>query len=244
MSHGVHEVQHQVEHELDHEAHDHGGGHRGAKPPESNNKRIALLIAVIALFLAFSETLGKSAQTAALSYNVESSNLWAFYQAKTLRQTTLQAAAELLKLDRMKLTAEGPTDAFKTALNRRIETWDATVARYESEPRQREVRKDVNLNPPYGEGRRELSALAIAAEHKRDTAMERYHNYEIGSAAYQIGIVMASAAVLTGIMLLAYAAGGLGIVGLIFTGFGLLAPTLPHDVLHWVEHFFVASGAH
>ena len=55
---------------------------------------------------------------------------------------------------------------------------------------------------------------------------------------------MASAAVLTGIMLLAYAAGGLGIVGLIFTGFGLLAPTLPHDVLHWVEHFFVASGAH
>ena len=30
------------------------------------NKRIALLIAVLALFLAFSETLGKSAQTAAL----------------------------------------------------------------------------------------------------------------------------------------------------------------------------------
>src|SRR5204862_6806377 len=119
-----------------------------------------------------------------------------------------------------------------------------TRARYDLEPRPRQVRKDVNLKPPYGGGRRELSALAIAAEHKRDTAMERYHNYEIGSAAYQIGIVMASAAVLTGIMLLAYAAGGLGIVGLIFTSFGLFAPTLPHDVLHWVEHFFIASGAH
>jgi hypothetical protein len=244
MSHGVHEVQHQVEHELEHEEHDHGGGHHAAKPPERNNKRIALLIAVIALFLAFSETLGKSAQTAGLSYNVEASNLYAFYQAKTIRQTTLQAAAELLKLDRTKLAAEGPTEAFKTALNRRIETWEATVARYESEPREREVRKDVNLNPPYGEGRRELLALAVAAERKRDTAMERYHNYEIGSAAYQIGIVLASAAVLTGLVLLAYAAAGLGIVGLIFTGFGLFAPTIPHDVLHWVEQFFVASGAH
>ena len=129
MSHGVHEVQHQVEHELEHEEHDHGGGHHGAKPPERNNKRIALLIAVIALFLAFSETLGKSAQTAGLSYNVEASNLWAFYQAKTIRQTTLQASAELLKLDRAKLAAQGPTAAFKTALNRRIEPWAATVAR-------------------------------------------------------------------------------------------------------------------
>jgi hypothetical protein len=43
-----------------------------------SNKKIALLIAVIALFLAFSETLGKSAQTAAISDNVEASNLWPF----------------------------------------------------------------------------------------------------------------------------------------------------------------------
>ena len=35
------------------------------------------------------------------------------------------------------------------------------------------VRKEVNLNPPYGEGRRELMARAIAAEAKRDTALEQ-----------------------------------------------------------------------
>ena len=41
---------------------EHGGGRHGER--SSNiNKRVALLIAVIALFLAFSETLGKSAQT-------------------------------------------------------------------------------------------------------------------------------------------------------------------------------------
>src|SRR5216684_1015811 len=106
MSHGVHAVQHEVEHEIEHE-HGHGGG------LESRNKKIALLIAVIALFLAFSETLGKSAQTAALSFNVEASNLWAFYQAKTIRQTVLQAAAELLKYERMKIDGETSPEAIK-----------------------------------------------------------------------------------------------------------------------------------
>ena len=72
---------------------------RAKEPARARNKKVALLIAVIALFLAFSETLGKSAQTAALSYNVEASNLWAFFQAKTIRQTVLQAATEILKID-------------------------------------------------------------------------------------------------------------------------------------------------
>ena len=60
MSHGVHAVQHEVEHKIKHDEHGHGGGHADSCKP---NKKIALLIAVIALFLAFSETLGKSAQT-------------------------------------------------------------------------------------------------------------------------------------------------------------------------------------
>ena len=227
MSHGVHEVQHQAEHQIEHENHGHGGGHEKGVV-EGRNKKIALLIAVIALFLAFSETLGKSAQTAALSYNVEASNLWAFYQAKTIRQTALQAAAELLKIEHMKADGEASSDAVKKAMAERIDTWTRTAARYESEPREREVPHEVNLNPPYGEGRRELSALAIAAQAKRDTAMERYHHYEIASAAYQIGIVLASAAVITGMIALAYAAAGLGVVGLIFTGIGLLAPHAVH----------------
>ena len=76
MSHGVHAVQHEAEHRIEHVDGD-GEGH--GKGSENRNKKIALVIAVIALFLAFSETLGKSAQTAALSYNIEASNLWAFF---------------------------------------------------------------------------------------------------------------------------------------------------------------------
>ncbi len=71
-------------------------------------------------------------------------------------------------------------------------------------------------------------ALAIAAERKRDTALERYHHYEVASAAFQIGIVLASAAVITGIVLLAYAAAGLGVIGLVFTGIGFFAPHAVH----------------
>jgi hypothetical protein len=227
MSHGVHAVQHEAEHQIKHEQHGHGGGHeRGAV--EGQNKKIALLIAVIALFLAFSETLGKSTQTAALSYNVEASNLWSFYQAKTIRQTTLQASAELLKLERMRIDGESSNDAVKKAMTERIDGWTRTAARYESEPMDRPAPKAVNLNPPYGEGRRELAALAVAAQAKRDTAMERYHHYEVASAVYQIGIVLASAAVITGMVALAYVAAGLGVVGLIFTAIGLFAPHAVH----------------
>ena len=50
------------------------------------NKGIALLISVLALVLEFSETLGKASQTSALSYNIEASNLWAFFQAKNARR--------------------------------------------------------------------------------------------------------------------------------------------------------------
>jgi Domain of unknown function (DUF4337) len=69
--------------------HGHDLGHEGG----SQNKKIAMLIAVLALVLAISETLGKGAQTDALTHNVEASNLWAFFQAKTIRMTTLRTAA-------------------------------------------------------------------------------------------------------------------------------------------------------
>ncbi|HEY5166781.1 MAG TPA: DUF4337 domain-containing protein [Pseudolabrys sp.] len=175
------------------------------------DKKIALLIAVLALFLAFSETLGKSAQTAAISDNVEASNLWAFFQAKTIRMTTLRTAAE-----QTQVIADSSTDpASKTAMAKAIDTWKKTAARYDDEP-------DTN------EGRKQLSARAQEAEHKRDLAMARYHHYEIASAAHQIGIVLASASVITGMIVLAWLAGALGIAGLFFTAIGFFAPHAVH----------------
>jgi hypothetical protein len=56
------------------------GGH-GHVDGHGSNKGVALLISVLALVLAFSETLGKAAQTSATASNIEASNLWALFQA-------------------------------------------------------------------------------------------------------------------------------------------------------------------
>ena len=177
----------------------------------SGNKKIALLIAVIALFLAMSETLGKSAQTEAISKNVEASNLWAFFQAKTIRRTVVQAVSEQARLS-LGLVGD---DAAKTALQKQIEEWQKTAARYRSEPET-------------GEGSEQLSERAKHAEHERDLALARYHHYELASAAFQIGIVLASATIITGIVGLAWVSGLLTLAGLAFTAIGLLAPHSVH----------------
>lgn len=224
MSHGVHAVQHEAEHKMQHDGGHGGGDHKGLL--DARNRKVALLIAVLALCLAFSETLGKSAQTAAISFNVEASNLWAFFQAKTIRQTVLETGTEILKIDLVR--DSGNAGAAKAALTKRIDSWEKTAARYNTELMEPPVRKEVNLNPPYGEGRRELMARAIAAEKKRDTALEKYHHYEVASAAFQIGIVLASATVITGMVVLAYLAAGLGAIGLAFMAIGFFAPHAVH----------------
>src|SRR5271169_4779189 len=95
-----------------------------------SNKRIALVIAVLALFLSFSETLGKSAQTESIAANVESSDLWAFFQAKSIRMTQVNTAAEA-----MAVTAATASDpAAKAAMAKQIDAWKQTAARYDSEP--------------------------------------------------------------------------------------------------------------
>jgi hypothetical protein len=175
------------------------------------NRKIALLIAVMALFLAFSETLGKSANTEAITLNIKASDTWSFFQAKTIRRTVVQAAAEEMKVD----VARVSDAAAKTAMTKQIDEWEKTAARYRSEPETRE-------------GTTELMERAKEAEHERDTALARYHNYEIASAAFQIGIVLCSAAVITSMVILAWLAGGVAIIGIVFTALGLFAPHAVH----------------
>src|SRR3984893_16472177 len=93
-----------------------------------SNKKIALLIAIMALFLAFSETLGKSANTEAINLNIKASDLWAFFQAKTIRRTTLTTAVEEMKIDALRAS-----DAVKPAIAKQVEEWEKTAARYRSD---------------------------------------------------------------------------------------------------------------
>ncbi|MBB4258002.1 MULTISPECIES: DUF4337 domain-containing protein [unclassified Bradyrhizobium] len=181
-----------------------------AEHASGSNKKIALLIAVLALFLAISETLGKGAQTESISKNVEAANLWAFFQAKSIRRTVVITAAE-----QGKLALAGADEAQKPAVQKQVDDWTKTAQRYRSEPET-------------GEGTEQLAEKAKHAEHERDEATAKYHHFELASAAFQIGIVLASATIITGMFALAYVAGILTLAGLLMTSLGLWWPHLVH----------------
>jgi hypothetical protein len=69
-----------------------------------------------------------------------------------------------------------------------------------------------------------LRAQAEHYEHGRDLNLARYHQYEFASAAFQIGIVLASAEVITSMVVLGWLSGLVGIFGLGFMSLGLWAP--------------------
>ena len=187
------------------------GGH--GHSPEGGNRGVALLIAILALMLAFSEMGGNNAEREAQAYNLEASNLWAFFQAKTIRRTSVQLAAEQIEAQ-----IPGVSDpALRDSLEKRVAGWKKTADRYDTEPET-------------GEGRRELSARAKVAEEKRDTMKARNELFELSSAVLQIAIVLCSAMIITGIAALVWIAGGLGVASLALMAIALVAPGVVHHI--------------
>lgn len=187
-------------------SHGHGAGHG-----EGGNKAIAVFISVLALFLAIAETAAKSAQTDALGSNIEASNLWAFFQAKTIRRTTIEGMADSMDID-IKVARD---PAAKELMEKRVADWRRTAKRYRSEPDTRE-------------GSDDLAARAKAAEKKRDLSMAKYHHYEVSSASFQIAIVLASAFAITTAIYLFWCAAGFAGIGVIFFIIGLFFPKAVH----------------
>jgi hypothetical protein len=173
------------------------------------DKRVALLIAILALSLAVVETGAKSAQTESISRNVESTDTWQFYQARTIRQTTVRTAAELAELAK-----PGADPAARTAIEAQQKTWRDMAARWEDDPKG-------------GDGKKQLSEKAHQIEEFRETAMARYHLYEYGAALLQVAIVVASASIITTVPLLAIGSIALGLCG---AALGLLGWLAPHAV--------------
>ena len=195
------------------EAHEQLEQAENAEHASRHNKGIALLISILALCLAFGETLGKSSQTTAITLNVKANDLWAFYQAKTIRMYVIQTAVATMTIEASRTTDQ----AVKDAQNKQIDTWKKEAARLDDEPGK--------------DGRKQLMQQAKEAEEHRDVALSKYHSFEISSAAFQIGIVLASATIITSMMVLAWLAGGLGIIGLGFMAIGLFEPHLLHVIM-------------
>ena len=190
-------------HEATH-GHQHEGGH--------GNKWNAIFILVLAALLAVFEMSGKSAQTTALTDNGKASDLWNFYQAKTIRQSALMLAVQAMEAE----VAGGVGDPAQLEAKKKvIAEWRAGAARYDSDPEKKE-------------GRKELIERARQTEEARDHGLAAYHMFEFASAALEIAIVLASLTVLTEMMIFTFVAGGLGAIGVALGGIGWFAPELLH----------------
>ncbi len=183
-----------------------GHGHVG----HTEDKRVALLIAVLALCLALVETGAKSAQTASISRNVETTDAWAFYQARTIRQTTVRTAAEQAELVKGTLDPAG-----RAAVEAQQKAWRDTANRWDDDPKG-------------GDGRKQLAEKARQIEQASELAMAKYHMYEYGAALLQVAIVVTSAAIITGVSLLIGGGMLLGLGGIALGALGLFAPHFLH----------------
>ncbi len=177
---------------------------------ESADKKVALIIAILALFLALAEAGAKNAEHRATEQNIESSDLFNFYQAKKVRSTIAETAAQTLEAER----AAAADPKAQEALEKQIADWKAVVGKFEKDPK----------NP--ADSLEAIQDRAKAAAEGRELSNRKLEHFEYASGALQIAIVLASAAIITGMTILAWLAAGLGAIGAVLMAFGYLAPTV------------------
>lgn len=177
---------------------------------KENDRTVALIIAILALLLALSEAGAKKAQHLSIESNIEASDLFNFYQAKRIRSTVVESASKSLEAQKTALVDLKAQEAFE----KQIADFNAAVARFEKDPKKPEDSLDA------------IQERAKAATEARELANHRLQHYELGSGLSQIAIVLASAAIITGISALIWFAVGLGVIGAILMAFGFLAPTV------------------
>ncbi len=177
---------------------------------KEKDQRIALLIAVLALLLALAEAGAKNAEHLSTEKNIESSDLYNFYQAKRICSTVVETAAATLEAQKAALNDPRAQEAFE----KQIGDFKATAARFEKDPK----------NPK--DSLESIQDRAKEASERRELANRRLGHYELGSGLIQIAIVLASASIITGIAALIWFSIGLGVIGAALLAFGFFGPTV------------------
>jgi hypothetical protein len=170
-------------------------------------QRAAVAIAIFAMVLAICGLGGSNAGKEAVNNNVLASNFFNFYQAKNLRQSALVLAVDAIEIDR--LNDPALPDASKQALQKKVGEYKATIARYESDPKT-------------NEGKKELLVRAKTHEELRDHALKQDPYFDYAEALLQIAIVLISVSIIASLPWLAFFGGGLGLIGALLTVNGFL----------------------
>ncbi|MBX9585460.1 MAG: DUF4337 domain-containing protein [Gemmataceae bacterium] len=163
-------------------------------------RRVALFVAVYAVGLAVAALGGSNAAKEMMMAQQKATNLWAYYQAKVIRENLYLLEAEKLELD-----AEVRPPADRTRVDAVREKYRARAEKYRLE-------------------KEEIRAEAEAKERERDTAARRDPYFDFAEVTLQVAIVLASVAMLSGRRWAFVASLALAGVGLALTvnGFGLL----------------------
>ena len=173
-----------------------------------DQKRGAILVSFLAMFLAIVTLGGNNAAKEATQSNILASNFYSFYQAKNIRQTAYKIASDQMELELLndKLGATS-----RAALEKKIQDYKKNIARYESEPETQE-------------GKKELLAIAKQHEATRDLALRQDPWFDYSQSLLQIAIVLTSVGLVMGSAAFFWTAAGLGLVGVVLglNGFFLM----------------------
>jgi hypothetical protein len=145
------------------------------KKPLSRSEREALIkdkagwvIVVFAALLAVNTYMAGGNSSKVLNNTIDANNTWAFYQAKSIKQTLAEQSLD---------------DAVARGDKAKVEKLKAKIDRYESDPKT-------------GEGKVELMAKARKLEEERAVAKQRSPWYTYGGSLLQIAIVLLTASIL------------------------------------------------
>lgn len=164
---------------------------RGKSRDDKFRARAALTIAIMAMLLAITSLGGGNVAEDIMSNNIQASNRWAFYQAKNDRQTANKIAADELETQIL-LNQNSLTPPVRESLEKKIQQYKETAARYDDEPSKEEPDNFLK-----GDGKKQLAAQARHFEEQREWAMKQDTNFDFAEALFQIAIVLASVAILS-----------------------------------------------
>jgi hypothetical protein len=180
-----------------------------AEADASFRKFTAIYLGIAAMLLAITALGGSNATKVMLNANIQAADTYGFYQARNIRQTGYELAAD--QLEAQLVAQPDMPEAAKAKINEAIKRFRARVERYESDP-------------STGDGKKELLDKAKAFEAKRDHAAERDPNFDFAEALFQIAIVLGSVSIVAASRALVRLSGILAIVAslLMINGFFLL----------------------
>ena len=151
--------------------------------------KAALIISIFAAIYSFDAFIGSTLSSRILNETIHLNDVYSFYQAKSIKQSLYQMAADDVEMVLEDKTLAGPA---RQQLTDRLTKYKTAIARYESDP-------------ATGEGKKELLASAKDIEASRDCAKKQAPWIGIAGSVMQISIVLLTASILSAGMLMFWA---------------------------------------